>query len=484
MINYDTIKELAKDTDGITIADLCALAPKNDPFYTGRPSELTAATWFSTLWQRFGYGRGVHLRRMHYQIVSQDPPLNRPDGKLYENSQRDWDYLNEASKWARYLGLVSPGAFVDRRNPEAVLNANWQKPGDFFYQDPTPRYSVTDPLEEDDMFLPPLPTLDDLPSDLPGLPDFLIEGYRGIQQNFHLEVWVEKTTMNDVLGPLCRRFGVNLITGAGEMSITSVVEFLQRVRRAERSARIIYISDFDPAGLGMPISVARKVEYFQRNEGHADLDIRLNPIALTADQVALFNLPRVPVKDSDLRKANFEAAHGQGQVELDALEALYPGQLARIVEQAILIYYDPTLENRAIDRRDQLIQDLDTERDRVLAAHENDLEILREDYSDLLDDFSQTQARFNDLVSDFQAEIDQYQDRLVDIKERLQEAYGLLSSDLEAVEIDLDDYPLPDPDLPDEAGDLLYDSRRDYFAQLEAYKGHRFGTNGNGHDHL
>jgi hypothetical protein len=46
---------------------------------------------------------------------------------------------------------------------------------------------------------------------------------------------------------------------------------------------------------------------------------------------------------------------------------------------------------------------------------------------------------------------------------------------------DAGDYPLPEPELPEEPDGLLYDSQRDYFEQLEAYKAHRQGT-GNGKD--
>jgi hypothetical protein len=160
MITYETIKEMAKE-GGVTVADLCALSPKNDPFYTGRPSEVVAAEWFTRLWQKFGYGQGVHLRRVHYQIVSQNPPVARPDGSRYENTENCWDYLNEAAKWARYLRLVSPAAFVDRRNPEAVINAHWPEPDDWDYTDPTPAWAITT-WDDSDYQLPDLP-------DLPGL---------------------------------------------------------------------------------------------------------------------------------------------------------------------------------------------------------------------------------------------------------------------------------------------------------------------------
>lgn len=479
-LNYETIKQLAKE-HGLTIADLCALSPKNDPFFTGRPAEEKAARWFADLWQRFGYQSGVHLRRVHYQIVSQDPPVKRPDSTPYENTQKDWDYLNEASKWARYLNLVSPGAFADRRNPEAIINARWHFPDDYFYADPTPRYEVEGgwPEESDDepdpYGLPELPRLPSLPAHLPPLPYFEVLGYSGVQQSHHIEVWCEKTTMNDVLLPLCERYNVNLITGAGEMSITSVVEFLQRVRHAERPARIIYISDFDPAGLGMPISVARKVEYFQRNEGYDDLDLMLHPIALTADQVQQYHLPRVPVKATDLRKANWEAAYGKGQVELDALEALHAGALAEIVQEAILQWYDPTLSNRAWEQRYALDEALRDRRATILAGYRDEVDELTQDYESLVDDFSETELRFFELVHGFQPEIDAYGERLEAIRHQAQDLYARIVRALSQVAIDLDDYALPEPDLPDEDDRVLYRSQRDYFEQLERYKALRLG---------
>jgi hypothetical protein len=83
---------------------------------------------------------------------------------------------------------------------------------------------------------------------------------------------------------------------------------------------VIYISDFDPAGNGMPVSVARKIEHILRRDGHDDLDIRIDPLVLTAEQVERYRLPRIPIKETDARKRHFEARFGTGAVELDALE--------------------------------------------------------------------------------------------------------------------------------------------------------------------
>jgi hypothetical protein len=55
-----------------------------------------------------------------------------------------------------------------------------------------------------------------------------------------------------------------------------------------------------------------------------------------------------------------------------------------------------------------------------------------------------------------------------------------LSTDLEQVDVDpeADEFRLPDPDLPPEDDNQLYDSRRDYFDQLNAYKELRLNING------
>lgn len=475
-MDYQTIKQEAR-ARGCRVTDLIALAPNNDPFYVGTPGQRSKALWFADLWRRFGYGQGVHLRRVHYQAVSQDPPILKTDGTPYENTENDWSYLTLAAKYARYLELVPAAHFVDRRNPEAIVNAQFYNPDHAWYDDPTPGYTATEGEPWSEHNLPELPKLPDLPEGLPETPGFDVSGYDGVQQAYLVEVWAEKTTMNDVLEPLCRECGANLITGAGELSITAVLDLMKRVEASERPARILYISDYDPAGLGMPVSVAVKIQFFQSTRPEfADLDIRLEPIVLTADQVGEYSLPRVPVKDSDKRKANWIATQGTGQVELDALEALHPGELARIVREAILQYYDPRLVGKARSARWALEDTLDKERREVLTAHGEELSELQADYDDLRAKWAETRAEFARLVADFQTDIESYTTWLEGIKTRGQELYSLLFDDLASVDVDPPE--LPEPDLPPDSSSLLYDSRRGYFGQLDYYKAHR---NGNGH---
>src|SRR3989304_3831676 len=92
--------------------------------------------------------------------------------------------------------------------------------------------------------------------------DGIVEGYdyQEGDQPVHLEIWCEKSTVDDVLVPLCQVYGMNLVTGTGYESITASVVMLQRALEAGKRVRLLYISDYDPAGRNMPIAVARQLE--------------------------------------------------------------------------------------------------------------------------------------------------------------------------------------------------------------------------------
>ncbi|MGH8604948.1 MAG: hypothetical protein ACREXR_19820 [Gammaproteobacteria bacterium] len=126
-MNYAKIKAYAKER-GCRVDDLLALARANDPFYCGQPGHVALAKWFSSLWERFHFPQGVHLRRIHYVLVSQDPLIPDACGAPYANTERCWDLLGKASKAARYLDLVPIDAFPDKRNPEPEIYEHGKLP--------------------------------------------------------------------------------------------------------------------------------------------------------------------------------------------------------------------------------------------------------------------------------------------------------------------------------------------------------------------
>lgn len=427
--NYETIKELAKQ-NGRRVTELIALAPQNDPFYVGTEGDRAWGEWFTAIWERFNYRGGVHLRRIHYQVISQEQPILLPNGEPYENTERCWGKLGIASKAARYMGLVDIEEFDDRRNPDPVNH--------FEEQDSEPDIYLNDGRWNAELRLP----------DFPATPRLTVEDYNGAQR-YHLEVWCEKSTMNDILEPLCKTYGATLQVGVGELSTTRASHLVQRLQERARPARIFYVSDFDPAGKSMPVAVARKAEYLIYDRG-LDLDVKLFPVVLTEQQVKRYRLPRTPIKDTERRKAHFEDTYGTGATELDALEALYPGELERILRKELDRYYDHALARRVAQERNAIGLYLDQLGAQVVQEYSEPLAALRAEYNALRQELSTRFASYN---------------------ERQQELWQAISDQLVEIAPTIDQFPVPEADYAQERPDgVLFDTERDYLEQLEAYK--------------
>jgi hypothetical protein len=439
MFDYDSIKRLAK-TIKRPVKQLLALAPVNDPFYAGVGHRGEAAKWFARIWSEHG-ALGAHLRRIHYRLVS--PPAGvrflLPNGREYQNTENDWTFLCSASLAARYLDLVPFDGLTDRRNDEPRLFAlNPQL-------DPNEGRVVSSEVlfDEPEIEAPEFPTL-------PEIHIFELDD-DAVRQGFVVEVWIEKSTQNDWLVPLCSRRGVNLVVGIGEQSETRSRELALRSAKYAVPTRIIYISDFDPGGRSMPKAVARKVE-FTIAKFDLDVNIQFIPLALSPDQCREYKLPRTPIKDTESRKDKFERTFGVGATELDALEALHPGELARLLEAEIDNFLDADLKRRVQHAyRDQMLP-LDKIEHEVRAEHAEEIE--------------ETEGRFERIMSD-----------LDELKEEAGALWQTMTEEMEERLPDLSDIEIPRSEAPGETDSfILYDSKRDYFTQMDFYNAWRDGA--------
>jgi hypothetical protein len=427
MMDFNVIKRYAKD-NGCSVKDLLVLAPQNDPFYVGTHGQREMAEWFADLWNRFGYTSGVHIRRIHYRSLSE---VTMPNGKPYENLQSCEAVLESGAKYARYLGLVDPAVFRDMQcgEPIVYMKRREEETGVFIYG------AGTGSL---DFSLP----------DLPELPYYAIDGFES-EQRYLLEVWIEKSTMNDVLDPVCERFQATLVAGKGELSITRVSQLMDRLRTYKRPCRVFYISDFDPGGQSMPVAVARKIEFFQNgNGGGAGNHVKLFHLGLTKEQCEYYKLPRTPIKEGERRAARFEERFGEGATELDALEARHPGELGKIVSEALGRYFDADLDDEVKSAREDHQSELDDRRELVLARHQEELDRLKRDHAELRKEF---------------------EPRMKDIRERAKALWPAMEEELIAESFNLGADDIPEAEEAEEI-DGLYDSRRDYLNQLNVYK--------------
>jgi hypothetical protein len=289
---YDAIKALAKEV-GVRVPDLLVLAEKNDPFYAGSPAQRAKAKWFASLWARFGYTTGVHLRRVHYRLVS---------GKARERKHD-----------------------------------------------------------------------------------------------------------------------------------------------------------------GMPVAVARQLEFWLQDYAPG-ADIKLTPLGLTREQVITYQLPRIPIKDSDARKAGFEERYGEGAVELDALEALYPGTLAELVRKAVEPYRDLDLAARfeAVEAEAQRLA-ADAWRQRI-ASYQDELDDITEEVRTIVARYQPQLAQMN---ADLQAELAPWRERV----ERLRRAVAV---EMVRFRPALPVHPEAETEPVDEET-WLFDAQRDYLTQLSIYKARKNG---------
>jgi hypothetical protein len=97
---------------GKPLYTLHAMEAGTDPFLAGTRARRRDAEWFAKIWNDLSGARGFHLRRLHYLVVSQDPPVLLPDGTPYINTQKCTNILYNAGRDARHLGLINADDLV------------------------------------------------------------------------------------------------------------------------------------------------------------------------------------------------------------------------------------------------------------------------------------------------------------------------------------------------------------------------------------
>ena len=314
---------------GLSKSDMLALS--TDPFFVGSPDEYESARWIADLWDRMMAKRkkALHLRGFHYWIQSQGIQLPnaylmrkekkagiKPGKYAHDDPARSWDFLLSSAKVARYLGIGTWDKLVDLKHPDpSDYDSYWVGMG-------LSRTGVVDIQSELNGKLDGL--VDEFIRELAARgPRYHEEGY----QMYHMEVWCEKNSMGFVIDPACKRYGACYQPLVGQSSVEKVNLAAARAIRAARAGkrvRLFYIADWDRYGWGMVTAVARKLEFMTKDES---LDLKLTRLALNDDHINAFNLPKAP-------------KHGEAVVELDALEAIHPGELGKIVEEALKPYYD------------------------------------------------------------------------------------------------------------------------------------------------
>jgi hypothetical protein len=415
---------------GSILADLTALSPQNDPYRLDTPTFHTEGRWLAEQMVNLRLAhRRIHLRGLHYALVSTSG-LVKPTGEPYRNTEKDWLWLqSSAAKAARWLGYVRFDQITDERNSPPIIKVKTDEPVETFVY-------IGDGIEIT------VPELEDMRPTV-GISNF------GQRQPYHLVIYGEKTSLAEVLKPLCEQYDADLYLPSGEISDTLLYQMAKVGAEDGRPMVLLVLADFDPSGNQMAVSIGRKLQAF-RDLQFPDLEFDLYPVALTEEQVREFDLPSTPLKETERRADGWRAAHGGlEQTEIDALATLKPHLLTKIVRDAIRPFYDPTLNSRTWGAKAEWEEDAQAHLDQLIDT-------------DLL---AQLRDQALDKLAGIQAEIDA-------INETLRAETSTLGIHLPV--------PIPpEPELPDrDQGKPLVSSRWPWHEQTRALIARKRLSNG------
>lgn len=146
----------------------------------------------------------------------------------------------------------------------------------------------------------------------------------------------EKDAISGVVYPVTAEFDVELCITRGYSSETFTHSIAQTVRQNDLRGKTTFVyqlGDHDPSGVDAWRSFGERVREFARSRPY-EARVHFERIAVTPEQIALWNLPTRPTKASDSRAARFVGE----SVEVDAIPA---STLRDIVRGAIEQHVDP-----------------------------------------------------------------------------------------------------------------------------------------------
>lgn len=334
----------ARARSGLPAAALTVLSGSKDPYRLDTPAPRRDAEWLAALVARFlPDGRAIHLRGLHYLAASAGD-VTRPDGRRYVNDAEAWEWMCDAAKAARWLGLVHWSRIRDERNAAPVIFA---QPGRYLDRHAAEYRADAAGGAWVESFALDLPRI--APPPLPDLrrltPWPALWGTPG--QRWRISVWGEKSSLADLLTGIAREVSGEVVLPTGDASDTLIADAMGRAAEDGRGLAVIYCADFDPSGFAMPRAVARKMQALRdQAPAFATVPVVVVRAAVTAAQADAWRLPSTPLKPEERRADGWRARWGREQSEIDSALALAPDRLADAIRAEVRRFHDSTLADR------------------------------------------------------------------------------------------------------------------------------------------
>jgi hypothetical protein len=143
--------------------------------------------------------------------------------------------------------------------------------------------------------------------------------------DYYVEVWCESRSIAGVILNLCKELGVSLYPAGGNTSISFAYQAACNINDSHggRQVEILYVGDWDDQG----VTIDRALERELRRHLDPDVRLHLKRIAITREQIRLYDLPTKPAKRKDKRPSRIKRT-----VEA---EAMPPTTLLRLLRDEI-----------------------------------------------------------------------------------------------------------------------------------------------------
>lgn len=235
-------------------------------------------------------GYDLTLRQVYYQLVARG---------YISNNERSYKNTGNLINDGRLAGLIDWNSITDRTR-NLRKNGHWETPADVIK---SAKYS------------------------------YLLNKWEG-QQNY-IEVWVEKDALVDVIGQVCDPLDVPFFSCRGYTSQSEMWTAAQRFRNQRKRGQriIIHLGDHDPSGIDMTRDIQDRLNLF-------GADVHVKRVALTMEQINMYNPPPNPAKISDSRASKYIEEYGDESWELDALE---PRVITTLIQNEVTTYRDDAL---------------------------------------------------------------------------------------------------------------------------------------------
>ena len=269
-------------------------------------------------------------RTIHYALLNIKPlrHASKPHS-VYKNTLKCYKDCCDLLTRARLCGLVPMEAISDETRPVTTWSTN-ATPGEFLRKE---------------------------------LDKFAKGYWRDLlqSQSNHIEILVEKNTVEPIISTIAYRYTIPLTSGRGFCSIPPRQQMLERFLKSGKERLVlIVVSDFDPEGESICESFARSMR------DDFGVDIVCVKAALTYQQTQDLNLPpALQAKETSSRYAGFVEKYGEDVYEL---EALPPEKLQELVDETVRSVIDVDLFNAELEKERTDSQWLDVNRRRLMAA--------------------------------------------------------------------------------------------------------------------